>query len=252
MSVLPANRDAFGMAMYDRWRGNDDAFVVIERDDGMVVRDSLDYLAAFPRWPAHERKVMRLVHGRVLDLGCGSGRVALHLEPRGHDVVSIDVAPGALRTARERGARDVRGMAASDVRLAHGPFDSIVMFGANAGLLRDARHGPWLLRRFARLTGDDGVVVASTLDPYDTTDSVHRSYHRRNRARGRMGGQIRMRARYQRLATPWFDYLFTSVVELERLIRGTEWRLDQVINGLGPTYAFVLRKSHVGSSQKIS
>jgi hypothetical protein len=57
-----------------------------------------------------------------------------------------------------------------------------------------------------------------------------------------MGGQIRMRARYGRLATPWFDYLFTSVRELERLIDGTGWTLDDVIDGAGPAYAFVLRK----------
>ncbi len=243
MGTLSIHVDAFGEAVHDRWRGNAETFVVIERDDGMVERDSFGYLAPFPRWPAHERKVMRAVHGRVLDVGCGAGRVALHLEPRGHDVVSIDIAPGALRTARERGVRDVRGMAASDVRLAHGPFDSIVMFGNNAGLLRDARHGPWLLRRFARLTGDDGVVVASTVDPYETTDPVHRGYHRRNRRCGRMGGQIRLRVRYRRLATPWFDYLFTSVFELTRMARGTGWRLDQVVDGPGPAYAFVLRKA---------
>ena len=243
MGTLSIHVDAFGKAMHDRWRGNTETFVVIERDDGMVDRDSFGYLAPFPRWPSHERRVMRSVHGRVLDVGCGAGRVAVHLEPRGHDVVSIDIAPGALRTARERGVRDVRGMAASDVRLAHGPFDSIVMFGNNAGLLRDARHGPWLLRRFARLTGDDGVVVASTVDPYETTDPVHRRYHRWNHRRGRMGGQIRLRVRYRRLATPWFDYLFTSVSELTRIARGTGWRLDQVIDGPGAAYAFVLRKS---------
>lgn len=157
--------------------------------------------------------------------------------------MSIDIAPGALRTARERGARDVRGMSASDVRVAHGPFDSIVMFGNNAGLLRNAGYGSWLLRRLARSTGKGGVVVASTVDPYLTTEDVHLAYHRRNRARGRMSGQIRLRVRYQRLATPWFDYLFTSVAELERLTRGTGWQLDQVIEGPAPCYAFVLRKS---------
>jgi hypothetical protein len=57
-----------------------------------------------------------------------------------------------------------------------------------------------------------------------------------------MGGQIRIRARYQRLATPWFDYLFASVPELERLVRGTGWRLDDVIEGVAPSYPFVLRK----------
>lgn len=242
MSVLPVDRDAFGAVMYARWRGIDDVRAVIERDDGMVDIDSLDYLAPLRRWRAHERQAIRRASGRVLDVGCGAGRVALYLEPRGHDVVSIDVAPGAVRTAQERGARDVRGMAASEVRLAHGPFDSIVMFGNNAGLLRDARHGPWLLRRFARLTGGDGVLLASTTNPYDTTETVHRDYQRRNRARGRMGGQIRLRVRFQRLATPWFDYLLISVPELESLIRGTGWRLDEVIDDAGPSYSFVLRR----------
>ncbi|MGZ8601373.1 MAG: class I SAM-dependent methyltransferase [Actinomycetota bacterium] len=189
---------------------------MIAPDDGLVDVDPLDYVSPFRRWPAHEQRALRHVRGRVLDVGCGAGRVALHLEPRGHDVVSIDVAPGALRTARERGASDVRGLAASEGRTADLPFDTILMFGNNAGLLRDAPHARWLLRRFARPTGNDGAVVASTQDPYDTTEPLYRSYHQRNRARGRLGGQIRLRVRYRWLVTPWFDHLFTSVAELER------------------------------------
>jgi SAM-dependent methyltransferase len=240
--VIPEAEDAFGAAMYARWKG-DDARLVIERDDGLVDLDSYDYVAPFRRWSSHERAAVQRVRGRVLDVGCGAGRVAIHLERRGHEVVSIDVSPGAIRTARERGVRDARLLSASGVRRADGPFDTIVMYGNNAGLLRDARYAPWLLQRFAGVTGEGGLIVASTLDPYDTTDKAHRDYHRRNRRRGRMGGQIRIRARFQRLATPWFDYLFTSIGETERLVRGTGWHLDDVIDGAGPTYAFVLRKS---------
>jgi SAM-dependent methyltransferase len=40
--------------------------------------------------------------GTVLDLGCGTGRVALHLARRGHSVVGLDVAPELIEALRAR------------------------------------------------------------------------------------------------------------------------------------------------------
>ncbi len=41
----------------------------------------------------------------VLELGCGSGRVALHLARAGHEVVGLDASPAMLALAREKLAR---------------------------------------------------------------------------------------------------------------------------------------------------
>ena len=41
-----------------------------------------------------------------------------------------------------------------------------------------------------------------------------------------MGGQIRIRIRYQDMATPYFHYLFVTPDELRALLAGTEWTLD--------------------------
>ncbi len=41
--------------------------------------------------------------GPVLDLGCGTGRVALHLARRGHTVVGLDIDPDLIAALGERG-----------------------------------------------------------------------------------------------------------------------------------------------------
>ena len=82
---------------------------MVERDDGSVFPHATDYyVAPFRSWWPQERRAMRLVRGRVLDFGSGAGRVGLHLQGRGHEVVGVDVSPIAVEISRQRGLWDAR------------------------------------------------------------------------------------------------------------------------------------------------
>ena len=83
--------------------------------------------------------------------------------------------------------------------------------------------------------------MAETCDVYRTDDPAHLAYHERNRQRGRMAGQIRIRVRYRELATPWFDYLMVSREELEELLEGTGRRLARTLDS-EDTYVAVIGK----------
>ena len=243
--MLSGAQDAYGASMEAALRAGRGANGLVERDDGWIEAEStFDYLAPFRGWMLHERTAVRRARGRVLGVGCGAGRVALHLQERGHDVVAIDVSEGACRVSRERGVRDVRPLAVEEIRPADGPFDTVVMYGNNLGLLRDAKHGPWLLRRLARATSPSARILGGTLDVYRTDEPAHLAYQERNRRRGRMSGQIRLRIRYREKATPWFDYLFQSIPELEAMVARGGWRIADVEwNGDGPLYVAVLEKA---------
>jgi SAM-dependent methyltransferase len=235
--------DAYGAAMTAAFGGDPRGIASVERSDGRLMLDiGIDYLAPARRWVPEERAAIRRARGRVLDVGCGAGRVALHLQERGHEVVAIDVSPGAVALSRERGVLDARELPASQVRAADGPFDTIVMYGNNLGLLRDARHATWLLRRFASATSPGALLLGGTLDPYRTEDPSHLAYQAENRRRGRMAGQIRMRIRFNELATPWFDYLFVSKDELASLVDGTGWQLADTIEDRSAQYVAVLER----------
>jgi SAM-dependent methyltransferase len=237
--------DAFGQQIYACWRGDPDVVEVIERDDGLigVSAGPNSYFAPFEEWPPHQQAAMEYVRGRVLDVGSGAGRVALHLQERGREVVSIDVSPLALEVCRRRGVRDARLLSITQANASRlGVFDTVVMLGNNFGLFGNRRRARWLLRRWLRMTTLEGRIIAETLDPYQTNDPEHLAQHALNRQRGRMGGQVRIRVRFRKSIGPWFDYLFVSREEMGKLLSGTGWRVARTLDSDEPTYIAILEK----------
>jgi SAM-dependent methyltransferase len=242
-SRLTKRTDAYGAMLLASLEGQPVAEIV-ERDDGFIATSRFGtalYLAPFRRWPAHHRAGLRYARGRVLDVGSGAGRVALHLQGRSQEVVAIDNSPGAIEVCRRRGVHDARLLSIDEVDESLGLFDTIVMYGNNFGLLASAGKAKRLLRRFHRVTSARGRIVAESRDVHQTDDSAHLAYQERNRRRGRMAGQIRLRIRYRERATPWFDYLIVSPVELTELLEGTRWSIGHVLES-DDTYIAVIEK----------
>ena len=220
--------DAFGQMLLDGTGPE-----IIERDDGFVDAAKMVYFAPVAQWPAVERRTLRCARGRVLDAGLGAGRAALELQRRGRSVVGIDVSPGAVEVARGRGVRDVRLLAFEEVDESLGHFDTIVMFGNNFGLFGSRSRAQRLLRRLRPLA--DRIVAASN-NPYATEDPAHLAYQERNRKRGRMSGQLRLRNRYRDLIGPWFDYLIVSPDEMATILEATPWRIRKLLEESGSGY----------------
>jgi hypothetical protein len=116
------------------------------------------------------------------------------------------------------------------------------MYGNNFGLFGSFSRARRLLRRFHRMANDGALIIAETRDPYATTASYHRAYHRLNRRRGRMGGQLRIRVRYLLSTTPWLDYLLASKEEVRAIVSSTGWTVRRFINGPAGAYVAVIAR----------
>jgi SAM-dependent methyltransferase len=237
--------DAFGHALSDYLQGRGRGFEVIERDDGYIDISGgrHQFLAEYHDWPANHRHAMRYAQGRVLDIGCGAGRHALYLQRKGFDVLGIDVSPLAIRVCRRRGLRQAKVMSVTQINPALGSFGTVLMLGANFGLLANPRRARWLLKRMHAITAHDARIIAESRDPYQTDNPFHRTYHQRNRRRSRLPGQVRIRVRYQRYTTPWFDYLFVSRGEMRKILRGSGWVVRRFLPPRGPLYVAVITKT---------
>ncbi|TCO61153.1 class I SAM-dependent methyltransferase [Actinocrispum wychmicini] len=183
------------------------------------------------------------IAGRVLDIGVGAARFSLPLQRTGVDVVGLDVSPGAVdvclrRTLRSAVLGGIDSLGGSE------RFDSFLLLGKNLGLLESREQGPRLLTRLAEIANPGARIVGTCVDPYLLEGDHHKHYLAANRDSGRMSGQMRLRLRYQQMATEWFDYLFLSSTELEEMVHGTGWSVTDLTRE-GSGYAIVARRMDV-------
>lgn len=242
--MLTDKQDAYGRILYDYLNGEQNVEIV-EREDGYIDTSRmgpLTYFAEYHVWNNHQQLAIEYVTGRVLDIGCGAGRHALYLQEKGHEVLATDNSPLAIQVCKQRGIKNVKVVPITQLNTKLGTFNTIIMLGHNFGLFANYKRAKWLLKRFAGMTTEDAKIIAETMDPYRTENPTHLAYHQYNRERGRMSGQLRIRIRYKRYATPWFDYLFVSKSELEDILAGTGWTVERYIDSDKPTYVAILKK----------
>ncbi len=239
------NRDAHGHAMFDHLKCKG-GYEIVERDDGLIAPTNAPavYFSKYRDWPPHERKAMRYVRGKVLDIGCGAGRHSLYLQEKGFDILGMDVSPLAIKVCKLRGLKKVKRLSIDEINRNLGEFDTLLMFGNNFGLFESFNKARRLLKRFYKITSDRARIIAESTDPYRTDEPAHLEYHKRNRKRGRMSGQVRLRVRYKKYATPWFDYLLVSKHEMKEIMSGTGWQVKRFFDSKQAWYAAIIEKEN--------
>ena len=102
---------------------------------------------------------------RVLDFGCGTGRLAIAMAAAGHEVTGVDPARAALDAARRKpGAERVCWLPGSVEVLPARAYDTVLMTGHVAQRFDD-REWPAVLRALRRSLDRGGRLIFDSRDP---------------------------------------------------------------------------------------
>lgn len=242
---MKIGRDAYGKQLLAQYNHETATAEIIERDDDYIDTgsDAGLYFTEYADWSPLERRAVEFARGRILDIGCGAGRHALYLQEKGFIVTGIDNSPGAIKVCKSRGLKKAFVRPIDEVdKFKANSFDTIQMFGNNFGLFGSFETARSILKKFARITAPDAQIIAQSRNPYQTSEPEHLEYLRRNKRRGRMGGQIRIRARFGKTIGEWFDYLFVSPAEMRNVLKDTDWQIKEFLEPEAASYFAVIGK----------
>jgi len=237
-------KDAYGQEVWAQFVGKP-SFEVIEREDGFITftHGAKLLFQEYKDWVKPQKQAIKFAKGAVLDIGTGTGRVPLYLQKRGRKVTAIDSSKLSIKICKLLGVKDARVLTIDQVdRFKPGSFDTIVMFGNNFGLFESKKKAKILLKKLARITSPNALILAESVDPYSTKDPVHLAYQRNNLKRGRLPGQNKVRIRFRYYASDWFDYLQVSKKEMQDILKGTPWRVKRFFDSTNPLYVAVIEK----------
>ena len=247
--------DIFGMMFMDYLRSGENARYVIYRDDGhfenLYVKG---YFSEYDEFGSLIQEALEYVSGKVLDVGCGTGKHSLYLQSIGTDVVGLDISPLAMQVCKERGLKKCVAASALNLPFKNGTFDhkpkalvseanTIIMMGNNFGVAGTLPRTRRMLMNFRELLGDNGIVIAHSIDPTLTNNPEHLAYHERNRKRGLSIGQVKIKLEYKKAVSSWFYLLLVTPEEMRELAKETGWRFDQLIVGQDASYIGILKKT---------
>lgn len=112
--------------------------------------------------------VNEIPKARVLDLGCGTGRLALGMAAAGHTVTGVDPARASLQAARVKpGAERVTWIEGTAEMLAERSFDVVVMTSHVAQFFVDDDEWGRTLAAVERSLVPGGRLVFDSRDPQD-------------------------------------------------------------------------------------
>lgn len=232
--------DVFGKGFKAYLLGDDRPFVIL-RDDGF--EHELQVASFFTGFGMKcERDMMNYVRGRVLDIGCGAGRVALWLQLRGFDVTGIDLSPTAVEVCKLRGLTKCSTMGLEDLDFPPASFDTALLLGDNLALGGTVPGTVALLRTLHTITSPDARLIGSGRDPIKTENPMHLAYHQRNRKEGKLPGQLRLRVRFGDEISDWYDFLLLGISELNETAEKAGWKVDTSVEGEEGLYSVVLKK----------
>ena len=180
--------------------------------------------------PAIEQKALEMAHGRILDVGAGSGCHSLELQKMGKTVKAIDISELSVEVMKESGVED------ADVqdffKIKDEQFDTILMLMNGAGIAGSIERLPEFFAQIKAILAPGGQVLLDSSDIRYVFEDEDGSLD--IDLNGNYYGELEYQMQYKRIKGDTFPWLYIdfgtlryhaeeSGLEAELVQEGDHW-----------------------------
>jgi len=196
----------------------------LQLDNGIIMDDfPVSFYVDTKELRELEKKFLKKAKGRILDVGCGSGRIGLILKEGGLEAIGIDISDNMVYIAQKRGLTAYK----MDINkeLPKGIFDTVIMYGNGFGMPGSIENIQNFLRRLHSITSSDAIIIAESNDPNRMTNRIDLEYQERNKKLGRYTGQRKWRYISGNKVGIYQDWVQVEPNLLKKIAKETDWKI---------------------------
>ncbi len=225
---MKALKDPMGAAINDYFRNGRAAKLRVfssqfDEDEIPVA----DLFRDYEQMPYLEKMALGLAHGRILDVGAGSGCHSVVLQGMGKEVTAIDISPLSVAVMKERGV-DARQTDLFDESFT-GRYDTILMLMNGSGIIGTTENMPRFFSRMKQLLAPDGYILMDSSDLKYLYEDEDGSFD--IDLAGDYYGQLDYRMQYKNIKGETFDWLYIDFQTLSYYAEQNGFKAELVEQG---------------------
>ena len=222
-------KDLFGKAILDYQTNNNPEDIITETSISDADEMSVSYLFRnYKEMPKLEQKALQLAKGKILDIGCGAGSHALHLQEKGFDVKAIDISENAIKACKLRGVKNAEVVNVLDLDTCE-KFDTILLLMNGTGIFGKLNQISTYLQKLKSLLNEDGQILIDSSDIIYMFDQDEDGAYEIN-ANGYYG-ELTFSIEYKGEKEDTFDWLYLDYNTLQNAAHANGLECELILEG---------------------
>jgi len=217
--------DILGSAIQSYFLSKDDTpvRVFINKNEEPEMYPSI-FFRSYKNMLKYEKIALRESQGKILDLGCGAGCHALHLQAKGYDVTAVEVSKKSAAVAQKRGVEKVINEDWRNLSLKN--FDTVLVLMNGMGLAESPAELKIMFRKLKGFLSKSGSILIDSTDvTYAKADwpMLDSEYF------GKVQFELKYKGKTQ--CFPWLFIDFETAVQTAKSVRLNVEVLERARNG---------------------